>query len=466
MAKNKLEEKVEKLASSEVDTFIRRNENKQTTGRNVRPVIESWVDELENIASSTDRDEASPEDFQRIRKAANTLRNILKVKDDELTYFMVNAPKKFWDTLRYIFDDTFTQRTYDPQPLTKYEIPGYAPQRMGLKPSLGKEKPGSNIPDKPKMNLSRVPKNPEPSFDLDKHRQGRTNHVVNKEELEVTDPGILSRIRKQHDADAEEVQEEVPVEIELSKREDTGMSQDDFIEIWHRIAICAQHIFVEEQSILNDLDDSSIQDMLPKIASYAQSIIDKVSTSDLIDSNSLKEAIRTPFESLKKSKNVMENLVPSGARTVFTQDMDQAITEIMRAYNNIIEFNFDGIDKRNLNSKIVPLLDNASTLVDSSKNLVKADLVQKQLFAARVEKIESIKKQYEVAANTGNDNGVRDKISDLFHNPKSKLIPEKMSDDNIIKYIMGYLKVTIKSAAYRRTRLLVNAIKRLNGYVR
>ena len=59
--------------------------------------------------------------------------------------------RNFGALLRYIFEDTFTPRTYDPQPLTKYEILQHLNQVVGMKPEPKKKPVDTSIP-KPKKN--------------------------------------------------------------------------------------------------------------------------------------------------------------------------------------------------------------------------------------------------------------------------------------------------------------------------
>lgn len=515
MAKNKLEEKVEKLASSEVDTFIRHNENKQTTGRNVRPVIESWADELDNIASSTDREEASPEDFQRINKAINTLRNILKSKDDELTYFMVNAPKKFWDTLRYVFDDTFKQRNYDPQPLTKYEIPGYAPQRMGLKPSPKKEKPGSNIPDEPKLNLTRLPKDNGPRFDREEYMQSRTaqeqlrkqkeaeekelKEKEEREKQELEDKKIEERLEQEKrdnpmgfavNIPKEKLDKYINGQVEVERGQSAQPRQHQFTRpghtqidsnvnndsssqgknssnslagLWEQVAIISGKILEKELKMIKGLNSNSIEN-IPAIAVYCETIIDKLSQNQPVDGISLKEAVGAQFALLTSppSREIIKDLIPQGARDLYTRDMILDVANINKAYRYILELNFDNITARDIFGIKVLLLENAQVIVENAKSLVKADLAEKQYTANRIETLQRIKAQYLEAYKTEDDSRVTSKVTDLFH----KNSKESFTDDAVETIILKYLDDTVKTKAYNKTKLLVNAIKRLNGYVR
>lgn len=465
MPKNKLEQKVEELASSEVDTFIRRNQNKKTTGRNVRPVIQSWADELDHIASTTDKHEAPAGDFQRVRKAANTLRNILKSKDDEITYFIVNAPEKFWDTLSYIINDTFTQRTYAPQPLTKYEIPGYANQRMGLKPSPKNDKPEENIPDKepslvprrvkpesPNFNYSELKKQRELAKDKkDKEKQEEEDQNLTKEDLTLHVPQeMLNKYANQRQ------EETVDVESRQAEVEEANLS-----DLWKRVSIAANQIYGKEIKALRESEATKIQSELPKAVTFCRNMISSVTKEDPVDGISLDSACEFPMNMLKASKDMLEDLSSDWN----TPEMDSKISKITDAYNALLDFDFFTVTRQNINGAKANILNWANQIVELGTEVVKEDHNQKLVMGYRIERVKTIRDEYANASRTGHDKDIRNKISNILHDPElaSK---NKLSSNGIENLISNYLSTAIKSATYNRTKLLVNAIKRLNGYVR
>lgn len=469
MPKNKLEQKVEELASSEVDTFIRRNQNKKTTGRNVRPVIQSWADELDHIASTTDKHEAPAGDFQRVRKAANTLRNILKSKDDEITYFIVNAPEKFWDTLSYIINDTFNQRTYAPQPLTKYEIPGYANQRMGLKPSPKNDKPNeNNIPDKepalvprrvkpesPNFNYSELKKQRELAKDKKEHEeqeeQEQEDQNLTKEQLTLHVPQeMLDKYANQHH------QETVEVENRQAESQEA-----DLADLWKRVSSIANQIYMKEVKALKESEATKIQSELPKAVTFCRNLINAVTKENPNDGISLDGACEFAIGMLKASKGMLQDLSSDWN----TPEMDSNIEKIKDAYNSLLDFDFFNVTTQNINGAKANILDWANQIVELGMEVVKEDHNQKLIMGYRVERAKNIRDEYGTAARKGHDKDINNKISNILHDPQlaSK---NNLSNDGIANLIANYLRTSIKSATYNRTKLLVNAIKRLNGYVR
>ena len=501
MAKNKLEEKVEKLASNKVDTFIKHNENKKTTGRNVRPVIESWVDELEDIASSTDKEEAPEEDFQRIRKAANTLKNILKSKDDELTYFMMNAPKRFWETLRYVFDDTFTQRNYDPQPLTKYEVPGYAPQRMGLKPSrTPNEEVGSNIPDKPKVVIHRVPKDNVPRFDKNELMRSRSEEEARKkkeaEEKEAKEREAKEKeeLESQQEKDKREfesnpsaysfslflrslndLKNKVPVEVNAEQKKEEykrplGFNNPsevtkDYKAFYGKVNKILSGMLTSEIDISKGMAENGLPTVLVSITGVCDKIGEKLKefNGNIISRNEalFKNNILPLLSDLIEFKGRVEAIRPHKVKDFYTKEMDEAVDIIQQNYNNMITVN-EVPD--NSNFKMSDVLSefpkNIEAIFSYSKILISLDSAFKQDSANRIAVLSQVKASYSIAAQSGDPSDIK---IDLFDNATDI---DKIDNSEIIKAINVYMKNTIKTLSYNRTKILVNAIKRLNGYVR
>lgn len=476
MAKSNVEEKVNQLAETKVDSFIRRNENKLTTGRNVRPVIESWADELDRIANSTDED-ITPEEASRLKKAENALRNLLKNRDDDLTYFIVNAPKKFWGTLRYIFEDTFTPRTYDPQPLTKYEIPQHLNQVAGMKPEPKKKPVDTSIP-KPKKNPVSRGRIDHPKFKPGSHAQITTSNQKEDEAEEEQDDkyddmlsneqygGIIGQSKNPIDI-SEILQthhQKEPVEV-FSENND----QHDLRSLWKMISDVSHQVMKNEEQSYGEINRWNPEKGLLEFEELTANLHAVISRIDITDKNAGKilGAAITPLRNRSVSSIINAHLTAlEGSEELDDNRALAAAAQKAITETPLLIYGENGFSmpEDKVRQALNVLDANVNDLNDLCRKMILNVSALQENLESRLSLLKDIIDEHQRAASTGNTSVIKHRINDAFYNPKKD--PAYWKTAGVEQAIQRYLDTQVRTKAFKRLQLLIKAAKRLNSYVK
>jgi hypothetical protein len=169
---NEVRQDLAKIFDNAMNT-VDEYEEEDVTGGEIRRSASNWSEKI-NYALDELPQNHPLRKSGKIQKLVNKLESIVQKPDNEVTHDVMVAggkppsvsKQRFWDPIaRMIADaqvDVIKPKVQTETDSYQEPKPTFAPQRQA---NVNKDKPKvSNIPDKPKMNLTRVPKNTEQPF--------------------------------------------------------------------------------------------------------------------------------------------------------------------------------------------------------------------------------------------------------------------------------------------------------------
>lgn len=375
--------------------------------------------------------------------------------------------------MRYIFEDTFTPRTYDPQPLTKYEIPQHLNEVEGLNPSP-KKKPVSNSIPKNKPSLVRGRNKPKLKPGAYSHTSSNQQEVEDKkEEEEQKEEEAKISEEKGEDISAwfqsrqqnhEQNKVEIPDLVEIGNKP----REYNLSSLWESIASISQQIIRKEEQVYEKISQLNPENGLIFIQDQAANLHSVISRLDITDGNAA-QVLNNAIAPLRKLS--IDNLISS---SLLEQDGSEELDDNSRlaqsAQNEIIntkllDYGTSGFAMRE--NEVIKLKNEldayANDLSDLCKKMILNYSAMQSNMESRIILLKEISEEHRRAATTGNLSEIKHRISDGFYNAKKD--PGYWKAQGIEQAIQSYLTTHIKIKAFKRAQLLVRAAKRLNRYV-